>query len=144
MLQILWWEFDTCSTPNCIAGEIYDDSLDEDDKQDGRTYGTIVARCPTPSHLRIEEPKNLYEALVEEQHRKNWIFELAKFYDTDLTQEDYSWRFSDRTTPDGARILICNFKGMTDRQKDQLRANMKFERNPGEVVWDGAGKIVVE
>ena len=89
-------------------------------------------------HLNEPDDEVLYRQIVSEYRSQSYLLALAQTLLPSLTNEDYTWFFDDR------RILHATFAGMSDSIKNQLKGNLKYEGEPGVVLWDMAGKVVVE
>lgn len=90
-IRVTRWYLDTCS---CILEYEWDDSLSEDRRT--HTLTRLVRPCSAHMHL---EAASVYGQVVDENTRKNRVFERAKALLPTLEVEDYGWSF------DAQRVL---------------------------------------
>lgn len=135
MLQLTIHHPQTC---RCILAYTSDDSVEAVDRESTFKIRVFFQRGPEMMHLNEPDDEVLYRQIVSEYRSQSYLLALAQTLLPSLTNEDYTWFFDDR------RILHATFAGMSDSIKNQLKGNLKYEGEPGVVLWDMAGKVVVE
>lgn len=135
MLQLVNQKPDTCG---CIFGYTYDDAVDGDQRASTHTIRIFFSRGPEMMHLNEANDEVLFNQIQGEQNTHSFVKALAKTLLPSLEDEDYTWSFDEK------RMLHVSFRGMSDALKNQLRGNLKYEGEPGVVVWDMTDKVVIE
>lgn len=125
MINTTRWRPDTCG---CVLEYSWDPEVPE-----GKREHTLVKAevCETHRALGHTESKTHFDAVVEENQRKNSTFMLAVESEPELTTADYEWSF------DADRNLVVAFhgKGLSNTTKAELES--------AAAVDFGAGKVVV-
>lgn len=105
------------------------------------TYARTIKTCIEHKPL---EGQALWDAAYGDSKTQTYIFALAQTLKPDLKRIDYHWDWDPPQGEQRKRMLHALFRGMTEQAKIELRNNLTYQREPGEVYWDMTDKVVIE
>jgi hypothetical protein len=118
--KLTTWSPDTCG---CRIEYQWDDEIDATSRT--HTFTQTFKTCPAHLSLRGVD---LYDALVDENTRKNITLTVAQGVKVDIVVEDYSFSF------DAGRELLARFAGITDQQRTDIHDACELQFGPGKVT----------